>query len=384
MTSTICYLFLLCLLCGARAKQNRPKPEGQVNVTASIAVASATFDEKTRTMSGLVWVTMNWKDERLSSSEPVRHVSPDEIWTPDITFYHSPFRVEEADALVFADGTVLYVPKVFYSETCVTSSVRFFPHDSYVCRLALGSWTYGKSELLLTLGDPTGQILEPFQHNPVWDVSLKEAFLHEKVYPLYPTEIYPKALYDIQLERKCSSLGLTIVFPAVALALMTLAMFLIPSESREKVTFGAIIFLALILIMKDLPNLLPSGGVTAISCFYAVDLTLVALALFLHCCLVLISYPVNSSVRPSPALRRFASGLSRISCLPTEHLDLDDINSDDSEMSNSAKGARNIAEWRFIARMLDRIFLILFFLLLVVLGILSIVMAEEELLVPNL
>jgi len=190
------------------------------------------------------------------------------------------------------------------------------------------------------------------------------------------------------------------------------------------VTFGAIIFLALILIMKDLPNVLPSGGVTAISCFYAVDLTLVGLALFLHCCLVLISYPVNSAVRPSPALRRFAARLSRISCLhagatttdagatatdirneaqrlggigeadkadisvktlkATEHSDLDDINSDDSEKSISAKGARNIAEWRFVARMLDRLFLILFFLVFLVLGILSIAMAEEELLVPNL
>ena len=55
---------------------------------------------------------------RLSSSEPVRHVSPEEIWTPDITFYHSPFRVEEADALVFANGTILYVTKVIQEGFC--------------------------------------------------------------------------------------------------------------------------------------------------------------------------------------------------------------------------------------------------------------------------
>ena len=69
--------------------------------------------------------------------------------------------------------------------------------------------------------------------------------------------------------------------------------------------------------------------------------------------------------------------------LATERLDLDDADSDDSEMSNSAKGARNIAEWRFIARILDRLLLLIFALLLLILGLLSMVMAEEKLVIPN-
>lgn len=382
-------IIAICFLCGALGKQNVPKPDGQVNVTASFVVTTANFDEATRTLSGMVWLSVHWKDERLawdSASGPwSKHVSPDEIWIPDLTFFHSPFQTEPADAIVYPDGSVYWVPKVFFSETCVQSSVRFFPYDSYVCRLAFGSWTYGFSELNLFLNENAFDvsILEPLQENSVWEISVKDVTLFQKIYKSHSTETYPKALYDFELKRKSSSLGVIVIFPAIMLAFMTVAMFLIPSESREKVTFGAIIFLAIILIMKDLPAVLPNGGVTAISCYYAVNLTFVTGALFLHCCLVLMSYPVNSSVRPSPSLRRFASALSKFSCLATEQLDLDDADSDDSELSNSAKGARNIAEWRFVARMLDRLFLIIFTLLLLIFGLLSTVMAEEKLVVPN-
>ena len=40
------------------------KPDGQVNVTLSISVSTANFDEDTRTLSGIIWMNLAWKDER--------------------------------------------------------------------------------------------------------------------------------------------------------------------------------------------------------------------------------------------------------------------------------------------------------------------------------
>jgi len=366
-------LFLLAASCVAKPV----KPDGQVNVTLSISVSTANFDEDTRTLSGIIWMNLAWKDERLASAEPMRHVAPGDIWIPDITSYHSPFHAEDNDALVFSGGTVVWVPKVTYSVTCVESSVRFFPRDSYVCRLVLGSWTHGKSELALTLGDDGDDMLGPLQESSVWAMNVKNIELYYKKYPKFD-EIYPKGLFDIELKRKDSSLGIILIFPAIMTALMTVAMFILPSECREKVTFGALIFLSLILIMKDLQYILPAGGVTAIACYYAVNLAFVSVTLFFHCCLVLMSYPANSAVRPHRCVRKFASCFSAVSCFASDQLELDDTDVDDPDMSNSAKGARNIAEWRFVARMVDRLLLLLFTFLLILIGVLTTIMADED------
>ena len=40
------------------------KPEGQVDVAVTLHLTSASFDEKTRILSGMVWLNMIWKDER--------------------------------------------------------------------------------------------------------------------------------------------------------------------------------------------------------------------------------------------------------------------------------------------------------------------------------
>ena len=42
----------------------------------------------------------------------MRHVAPEEIWIPDVMLYHSPYHPEPVDALVFGDGSALWVPKV--------------------------------------------------------------------------------------------------------------------------------------------------------------------------------------------------------------------------------------------------------------------------------
>jgi len=369
------YFFATLLLASACVAKVQ-KPDGQVNVTLSMMLNSADFHEDTRVMSGMFWQNMAWKDERLASEKPMRHVAPEEIWIPDVMLYHSPYHPETVDALVFGDGSALWVPKVPYETTCVEAAVRFFPRDSYVCRIVLGAWTYGQSEVALTV-ESSVDPLEPLQENSEWTVSVKNVELYKKKYPMYD-EIYPKAIFDFELKRKDSSLGIVLIFPGILTALLTIAMFILPSECREKVTFGAIIFLALILIMKDLPGILPAGGVTAIACYYAVNLAFVAVTLFVHCCLVLMSYPANSAVRPHRFFRKFASLFSAVSCFASDNLELDDSDVDDPDMSNSAKGARNIAEWRFVARMVDRLLLILFAFLLILLGVLTTIMADED------
>ena len=60
--------------------KNVPKPDGQVNVTASFVVTTANFDEATRTLSGMVWLSVHWKDERYVCGGQVR------IWATRMSF----------------------------------------------------------------------------------------------------------------------------------------------------------------------------------------------------------------------------------------------------------------------------------------------------------
>lgn len=364
-------------------KNLRPIEKVDVKLGLSI-VTILDMNVEARTISALMWLKMSYKDSRLAFDgtkhgiKSLRYPSS-QVWLPDITMYNSAkqMTVEPTNVVIFPDGTVIYVPKVQLEATCKESAMKLFPLDTHKCGLKWGSWTYSADEVDLKLWNSKNDggigwtaYNEDTVENAEWEVEPLATEEDEKDYGDHG--IYQYIIFNLELKRKPSAIQVILVFPAIMTSILTLAMFILPPECREKVTFGAILFLALIVLIAVLAIVIPAGGMVAIVGFYSVNLAFVTVGLLWHSFLVLMAYPSNSSVRPGRCLRRFASSFSAISCLGNEQLELDMSDEDDPDMPNAAKGARNIAEWRFLARMLDRLMLIIFALLLVFLGVLSI------------
>jgi len=178
--------------------------EDAVKVTAGITLDSfGKHDESAHTLDALAYVSMMWVDNKLtwdpadyngikSTRMPVDH-----IWSPDLVFYnavYSPQDLSRFYALVYNDGSVIYVPQIKIAIPLVTTSST----DQIKGQLRLGSWTHHKGELDLQLGtydDVTGA-----ERSRFWKVKDFSTEIKNTLYPCC-VEKYPSAQYNFTIAK---------------------------------------------------------------------------------------------------------------------------------------------------------------------------------------
>ena len=130
---------------------------------------------------------------------------------------------------------------------------RFFPFDTQHCELRFGSWSYDVSKLDLQISHPDDVRVE-FVENGVWE--LHELRVHRElreccVVPFSEIEIL------VLLNRRPMFHVLSVILPSVLLSLMNLMVFMLPTESGEKVSLGITNLLALVLFQQLIGDSLP-------------------------------------------------------------------------------------------------------------------------------
>ncbi|XP_058982839.1 acetylcholine receptor subunit alpha-like isoform X4 [Musca domestica] len=106
---------------------------------------------KNQIMTTNLWVEQSWYDYKLRW-EPkeyggvhMLHVPSDHIWRPDIVLYNNADGHYEVTlmtkATVHNSGLVIWQPPAVYKSSC-SIDVEYFPYDVQTCILKLGSWTY--------------------------------------------------------------------------------------------------------------------------------------------------------------------------------------------------------------------------------------------------
>ncbi|XP_058982838.1 acetylcholine receptor subunit alpha-like isoform X3 [Musca domestica] len=106
---------------------------------------------KNQIMTTNLWVEQSWYDYKLRW-EPkeyggvhMLHVPSDHIWRPDIVLYNNAdgnFEVTLATkATIYSEGLVEWKPPAIYKSSCEID-VEYFPFDEQTCVLKFGSWTY--------------------------------------------------------------------------------------------------------------------------------------------------------------------------------------------------------------------------------------------------
>ncbi|XP_072631713.1 neuronal acetylcholine receptor subunit alpha-5 isoform X2 [Canis lupus baileyi] len=118
-------------------------------------------DEKNQLMTTNVWLKQEWTDVKLRwrpgdyGGIKVIRVPSDSLWTPDIVLFDNAdgrFEGTSTKAVVRYDGTVTWTPPANYKSSC-TIDVTFFPFDVQNCSMKFGSWTYDGSQVDIILED---------------------------------------------------------------------------------------------------------------------------------------------------------------------------------------------------------------------------------------
>uniref|UniRef100_A0A1I8HTS5 Neur_chan_LBD domain-containing protein n=1 Tax=Macrostomum lignano TaxID=282301 RepID=A0A1I8HTS5_9PLAT len=164
---------------------------------------------------------------------------------------------------VLSDGTVLWRPPIIFKSQCEIN-VEFFPFDTQICTLKLGTWTH--NGYLIDLrhvaqkaeADRTGMKnfdnceafidyavdLSQFVDNVEWDILEVTAKRNIQIYRCCP-EPYLDLLFSLKIRRKTLFYGVNLICPCLAISFLTILVFYLPGDSGEKMSLSINILLSL-------------------------------------------------------------------------------------------------------------------------------------------
>jgi nicotinic acetylcholine receptor len=251
-----------------------------VNVTDAVTVRlklklSQLIDVNLRNqiMTTNLWVEQFWYDYKMRW-EPAEyggvdmlHVPSDHIWRPDIVLYNNAdgnFEVTlSTKATLFHNGLVEWRPPAIYHSSC-EMDVEYFPFDEQTCVMKFGSWTYDGFQVDLRHQEEEkgsnvvhiGVDLSEFYMSVEWDILAVPAMRNVKFYTCCD-EPYLDITFNITMRRKTLFYTVNLIIPCMGISFLTVLVFYLPSDSGEKVSLSISILLSLTVFFLLLAEIIP-------------------------------------------------------------------------------------------------------------------------------
>uniref|UniRef100_A0A3Q0SQK9 Cholinergic receptor, nicotinic, alpha 10a n=1 Tax=Amphilophus citrinellus TaxID=61819 RepID=A0A3Q0SQK9_AMPCI len=393
-----------------------------INVTLQVTLSQIIdMDERNQILTTYLWVRqvwmdafLTWKKEDYDGLDTIR-IPSSYVWRPDIVLYNSAddefSSSMETNVVLRNDGQVMWDQPAITKSSC-SVDVAFFPFDVQQCHLTFGSWTHNGNQMDLFNALDSADLAD-FVPNVEWEVLGMPAKKNVILYGCC-SDPYPDITFTLHLKRRASFYIFNLLIPCMMISFLAPLGFYLPADSGEKVSLGVTVLLALtvfqLLVAESMP---PSESVPLIGKYYIATMTMVtastALTIFImnihHC---------GAEARPVPkwAERFILKYLARIcfvyevgeNCLGgARKQPLSQEGSDSPSASAGAgrnrkeiwvkcvcqhqalrKNVEYIAssyqdqraaqlrtgEWRKVAKVMDRFFMWLFFIMVFVMSIL--------------
>ncbi|XP_068444743.1 neuronal acetylcholine receptor subunit beta-3a isoform X2 [Clinocottus analis] len=222
-------------------------------------------DEKNQLMTTNVWLWQEWVDLKLKWNPDdyggitsIR-VPSETIWLPDIVLYENADGRFEGSlmtkAIVRWDGTITWTPPASYKSSC-TMDVTFFPFDRQNCSMKFGSWTYDGNMVDLVLVDHYVD-RKDFFDNGEWEIlnaTGQRGSRRDEVY------WYPFVTYSFILKRLPLFYTLFLIIPCLGLSFLTVLVFYLPSDEGEKLSLSTSVLVSLTVFLLVIEEIIPSSS----------------------------------------------------------------------------------------------------------------------------
>ncbi|KAM3677348.1 neuronal acetylcholine receptor subunit alpha-10 [Ammospiza nelsoni] len=296
-----------------------------LNVTLKVTLAQIIdMDERNQVLTSYLWVRQTWLDAHLTwdkdeygGIDSIR-IPSSYVWRPDIILYNNADEhfggSMETNVVLRSDGHITWDSPAITKSSCKVD-VSYFPFDGQQCRLTFGSWTYNGNQIDLRNQLDSGDLTD-FVENVEWEVLGMPATRNVITYGCC-SEPYPDVTYTLLLRRRASFYIFNLLLPCIMVSFLAPLGFYLPADSGEKVSLGVTVLLALtvfqLLVAESMP---PSESVPLIGKYYIATMTMItastALTIFImnvhHC---------GPGARPVPpwARRLILHHLARLCCV---------------------------------------------------------------------
>ncbi|XP_076873779.1 neuronal acetylcholine receptor subunit beta-3a isoform X1 [Brachyhypopomus gauderio] len=157
--------------------------------------------------------------------------------------------------IVKYNGTVTWTPPASYKSSC-TMDVTFFPFDRQNCSMKFGSWTYDGAMVDLVLVAPHVD-RKDFFDNGEWeilDAAGRRGSRRDGVYS------YPFVSYSFILKRLPLFYTLFLIVPCLGLSFLTVLVFYLPSDEGEKLSLSTSVLVSLTVFLLVIEEIIPSSS----------------------------------------------------------------------------------------------------------------------------
>ncbi|XP_063076177.1 neuronal acetylcholine receptor subunit beta-3a [Engraulis encrasicolus] len=222
-------------------------------------------DEKNQLMTTNVWLWEEWTDYKLrwnpddyGGITSIR-VPSESIWLPDIVLYENADGRFEGSlmtkAIVKWNGTIMWTPPASYKSSC-TMDVTFFPFDRQNCSMKFGSWTYDGNMVDLVLVDHYVD-RKDFFDNGEWEILNATGNKGSRRDGLYS---FPFVTYSFILKRLPLFYTLFLIIPCLGLSFLTVLVFYLPSDEGEKLSLSTSVLVSLTVFLLVIEEIIPSSS----------------------------------------------------------------------------------------------------------------------------
>ncbi|KAK2919801.1 neuronal acetylcholine receptor subunit alpha-5 isoform X1 [Channa argus] len=221
-------------------------------------------DEKNQLMTTNVWMKQEWSDMKLRWDPDdylgitTIRVPSDRIWLPDIVLYDNSdghFEGTVTKAVVKYDGTILWTPPANYKSAC-TIDVTFFPFDLQNCSMKFGSWTYDGSQVDIILQDFHVDKQDYFD-NGEWEIVKATGSCGVRT---DDSSSYPTITYFFIIRRLPLFYTLFLIIPCIGLSFLTILVFYLPSNGGEKISLCTSVLVSLTVFLLVIEEIIPSSS----------------------------------------------------------------------------------------------------------------------------
>ncbi|XP_046562548.1 acetylcholine receptor subunit alpha-1-A-like [Haliotis rubra] len=208
-------------------------------------------------------------------------------WFPSLTVTNTlekrdVFKEDTQRMTVFSNGTVLWFPSAILKTSCPLN-VRTFPFDVQECSIYLMAVHYTAKEVEFVTGSDKVHV-DRFQRSDQWDL------LDTSLSSIRTGDV-DKWRITLRFQRRPLFYVLNVLIPIVILSILNMAVFAVPVESGEKLSFAVTVLLSLIVFMTFVSELIPktstgismlTGYLTTVTASSAVNVMLIIVVLILH------------------------------------------------------------------------------------------------------
>ena len=330
-----------------------------MNVTIDLNLASLnSFDELGGYLEISGYLDVWWTATSVASSTAdisVLLTSP-KIWKPPLLLMNSVKGTAEIGDTTstircnLMSWECVWKPWIVLRAAC-TPDVRYYPFDRQECAFKIAAWDHTQDELKLG-SSRSDWNLDLFEENAEWTI----VGTSSQNYNQHNTSFVE---FQIKLRRIPMYYVINLIAPITLLALVNIAVFIMPVESGERVGFSMTCFLSFVFLLTSIMVFIPSSSINlAYLCYYTFIMMVFSCGIALATILTLwIHFKSLDSNNKVPFVLYGMVYMLKCQCFCLDTSQPDQGYSNANNGSNDVEGDRKYkVSWKEVASIMDIFF----------------------------